>query len=145
MLKSYAELRHLQTFEERFEYLKLGGTVGRATFGFERYLNQSLYKSKEWMRVRHQVIVRDNACDLGVGEREINGRVLVHHINPITAEDIEEARECVFDVFNLICTTHATHNAIHYGDASLLVKLPQERIKGDTALWTASSHLLRDF
>ncbi len=135
MIKSYRELRRLRTFDERFDYLKVGGVVGRATFGFERYLNQSFYQSREWKYVRRDVIVRDNGCDLGIADREIFGRIIVHHINSITIDDIELGRDCIFDPDNLICTSHATSNAIHYGDASQLVRLPQERRKGDTLLW----------
>lgn len=135
-IKSYRELRRLRTFEERFEYLKLGGHVGRETFGFDRHLNQSFYLSREWKQCRNSIIVRDNACDLGIIGREIYGRIIVHHINPMTIEDIELARDCMFDPDNLICTSHNTSNAIHYGDASLLTRLPQERQKGDTQLWT---------
>jgi hypothetical protein len=138
MSKSYRELRSLRTFEERFSYLKLGGVVGRETFGFERYLNQTLYRSAEWKHVRRDVIVRDNSCDLGVRDREIFGRIIVHHINPITIEDIELGRDCIFDPDNLICTSHNTSNAIHYGDASMLITLSQERRKGDTQLWKAA-------
>ena len=135
MLKTYSDLRRLQTFEERFAYLKLGGVVGQTTFGFERYLNQVLYRSQEWKLVRRDVIVRDDGCDLGIPDREIFGRLLIHHINPISIDDIEDSNPCVFDLNNLICTTHNTHNAIHYGDASLLATLPKERRKGDTCLW----------
>lgn len=137
MIKSYRELRCLRTFEERFEYLKIGGSVGRATFGFERYLNQTFYRSGEWKRTRRDIIVRDNGCDLGIQDREIFSRIIVHHINPITIEDIELGRDCIFNPDNLICASHNTSNAIHYGDESLLIKLPQERRKGDTNLWKA--------
>lgn len=135
MIKTYKDLRRLRTFEERFEYLKIGGVVGRETFGFERYLNQTFYHSPEWKHRRRGIIVRDNGCDLGVRDREIHDRIIVHHMNPITVEDIEFSRDCVFDPDNLICTSHATSNAIHYGDASLLIKLTHERRKGDTLLW----------
>lgn len=133
--KSYRELRRLQTFEERFEYLRIGGVVGRETFGFERYINQNFYTSQEWKLTRRDIIIRDNGCDLGVKGMEIFGRIIVHHINPITVEDIELARDCIFDPNNLICTSHATSNAIHYGDKSLLARLPLDRRKGDTQLW----------
>ncbi len=135
MYKSYQELCGLLTFEERFEYLKIGGLVGEATFGYERYLNQSFYRSREWKQTRRDIIIRDNGCDLAVPDREIFGRIVVHHINPITVEDIEFGRECIFDPNNLICTSHNTSNAIHYGDASLLLRIPKERSKGDTQLW----------
>lgn len=135
MFKTYRELRRLRTFEERFEYLKIGGIIGRETFGFERYLNQNFYCSKEWKHTRRDIIVRDNGCDLGFPDREIFGRIIVHHINPITIEDIEFGRDIIFDHDNLICCSHNTSNAIHYGDASMLTKLPKERRKGDTQLW----------
>jgi len=135
IVRSYRELRRLQTFEERFEYLKLGGLVGQETFGFERYLNQVFYRSREWKKARNDAIIRDEGCDLGILDREIQGRIIVHHINPITIEDIELGRPCIFDLNNLICTSHNTSNAIHYGDASLLPRLPKERRKGDTLLW----------
>ena len=139
-IKSYRELIRLRTFEERFEYLKLGGAVGRETFGFERYLNQTFYNSKEWKPCRRDIIVRDNGCDLAIPDREIFGRIIVHHINPITIDDIEFGRDCVLDPDNLVCTSHNTSNAIHYGDASLLAKIPQDRRKGDTYLWTPQAY-----
>ena len=138
MNRSYSKLRQLQTFEERFEYLKLGGTVGRSTFGFDRYLNQSFYNSREWKRVRNDIIVRDGACDLGISDRAIYGKIIVHHITPITIDDVEQGADCLFNPDNLICTSHNTSEAIHYGDASLLTRIPKERQKGDTTLWTVS-------
>jgi hypothetical protein len=135
MIRTYSELIRLRTFEERFEYLKLGGVVGRETFGFERYVNQTFYRSREWKHVRREVIIRDNGCDLAFDGLSIFGKVIVHHINPITIEDIEEGRDCIFDMQNLICTSHNTSNAIHYGDASLLSKTHVERTRGDTRLW----------
>jgi hypothetical protein len=135
-IKSFRELRRLQTFEERYEYLKLSGVVGRTTYGFDRYVNQVLYHSKEWRLTRRDVILRDHSCDLGIRDREIYHGLIIHHINPITIEDIEDGNDCVFDLDNLVCTTLNTHNAIHFGDASLLVRLPPERRKGDTSLWT---------
>jgi len=137
MIKTYREAVKLLTFEERFRYLKLNGSVGRSTFGFDRYINQELYRSREWKRIRDYVITRDEGCDLGIEDRAIHGRLLIHHINPITIEDIEKGTDCIFDLNNLICTTHDTHNAIHYGDESLLPKLPIERRKGDTCPWKA--------
>lgn len=134
-LKSYRELIQLRTFLERFDYLKLGGHVGEETFGFERYINQQFYRSTEWKLVRNDVIVRDYGCDLGMKGHEIHGRIIVHHINPITIDDIEFGRDCLFDLNNLISTSHQTSNAIHYGDASLLSVLPVERRRGDTRLW----------
>lgn len=137
MTKSYSELIELETFEERFDYLKLGGVVGRQTFGFERYLNQILYNSGEWKSTRNGIIIRDNGCDLGIDNMEISYRIVIHHINPITIDDIEMRRDCVFDPNNLIMTSHNTHQAIHYSDESLLFTLPQERKRGDTCLWKA--------
>ena len=137
IVRSYKDLSRLKTFEERFDYLQLGGSVGRSTFGFDRYLNQTLYRSKEWKLIRRDIIVRDECCDLGILDREIRGLVIVHHINPITIEDIEFGNPLVFDPNNLICVGHTTHNAIHYGDKSLLAQLPKERRKGDTTLWKA--------
>jgi len=134
-MKTYSELCKFKTFEERFEYLKLGGIVGKETFGFNRYLNQVFYRSPEWRRVRREIIIRDNGCDLAHPDRPIHGRIIVHHINPITLEDIELRRPCLFDPENLICTSHHTSNALHYGDASLLIQLPKERTKGDTTPW----------
>jgi hypothetical protein len=136
MIKTYRKLIRLSTFEERFEYLKLGGGIGQETFGFDRYLNQVLYQSREWKQVRDQVITRDNGCDLAISDRAIFSRATVHHINPITLEDIDDRNPKIFDLNNLILTSHETHNAIHYGDISLLPRLPKERQKGDTTLWS---------
>lgn len=135
MTKSYLELIRFKTFEERFRYLSLIGSVGSTTFGYDRYLNQLLYHSKEWRRTRDDIIVRDEACDLGIPDRLIHSRILIHHINPITIEDVEYNNPCVFDPNNLICTTHDTHNALHFGDESQLLQLPKTRTKGDTRLW----------
>ena len=135
MIRSYRELRRIPTFEERFEYVRLGGVVGRETFGFERYLNQAFYHSNEWRRFRRDMIVRDNGCDLAIPDREIFDRIILHHLNAITMEDIENSADCLFDPDNVVCVSHSTSNAIHYGDASLLVRLPEERRKGDTRLW----------
>ena len=134
-IKTYSELIDLPTFEERFRYLRLKGAVGEDTFGFDRYLNQVFYRSAEWKRVRDQVIIRDNGCDLGVEGREIYGRILIHHMNPITIKDIRTASEFLLNPDYLICVTHATHNAIHYGDENLLIKAPIERTKNDTCPW----------
>lgn len=134
-IKSYSELRNLPTFEERFEYLALRGAVGRETFGHERWLNQSFYTSREWRQTRQRVIARDEARDLGAVGYEIHDSIVIHHIIPMTAEDIEDGNPLIFDLDNLITTTHQTHNAIHYGDRSL-IRLPwQERRPGDTASW----------
>lgn len=134
-IKTYSELITLPTFEERFEYLQLKGTVGQETFGFDRYLNQILYNSKEWKSLRNKIIVRDNGCDLALEGFEIHGRILIHHINPITIDDVIKRREMVFDPENLICVTHNTHNAIHYGDKSLLITGPIKRRANDTCPW----------
>lgn len=133
--KSYQELRRIPTFEERFEYLMMGGAVGRATFGFDRYLNQVLYQSREWKLTRRDIILRDCSCDLGISGRNISRGLVLHHINPITIDDILHREECVLDPNNLICTSQNTHTAIHFGDASTLVRLPPTRRKGDTDLW----------
>lgn len=133
--RTYSELRRFPTFEERFEYLVLKGEVGKATFGFDRWINQEFYRSRQWRSVRDKVIFRDEGCDLGVRGHDIHSRLLVHHMNPITPEDLERGEEWVLDPENLITTTHRTHNAIHYGDDSLLVKPPVERRPGDTKLW----------
>lgn len=135
MNRSYSELRRLRTFEERFAYLKLGGRVGQSTFGFDRWINQQFYTSTQWRHVRDQVIARDLACDLGIEGYEIYDRIIIHHLNPMTAEDIEHGDPRILDTDNLITTTHATHNAIHYGDESLLRKPHIERRRGDTKLW----------
>ena len=134
-IKTYSELILLPTFEERFEYLRLDGKVGEDTFGFDRYLNQLFYRSQEWRKIRDYVIVRDNACDLGVEGCDIYSKVLIHHMNPLTARDIEKRTDLLLDPEYLICTTHNTHNAIHYGDENLLAKDPIERTKNDTCPW----------
>lgn len=135
IIRTYSELITLPTFEERFRYLKLGGRVGVETFGYDRYLNQIFYKDSEWLSTRDKVIIRDNGCDLGLPDREIKTRILVHHINPITKEDILLRRRCLFDLDNLICTIKSTHDAIHYGDESILVLAPTIRTKNDTCPW----------
>ena len=135
MIRTYSELITLPTFEERYEYLKIGGTVGEETFGFDRYLNQSFYKTKEWLRIRDHVIVRDQGCDLAMIDREIRGKILIHHMNPITKEDIVRRSKYLLDPEYLICTVKNTHDAIHYGDESLLIKAPIERQKNDTCPW----------
>lgn len=134
-IKTYSELKTLTTFEERFRYLKLNGQVGKDTFGFDRWLNQIFYKDPEWKSIRDYVIVRDNGCDLGIDGYEINGRILVHHMNPITKMDIVERSEYLLDPEYLISTVHRTHNAIHYGDESLLFTMPIERTRNDTCPW----------
>ena len=135
IIKTYSELITLQTFEDRFNYLQLRGEVGKSTFGHNRYLNQILYNSPEWRRFRNEIIIRDNGCDLACDGYEIYGRVLIHHINPITVEDIVNRNPMVFDPENVITTVHSTHNAIHYGDESLLPKSPIERKQNDTCPW----------
>lgn len=134
-VKTYKEMSRLETFEERFDYLKLNGSVGSDTFGFDRWLNQKFYRSKEWKRTRDQVIIRDNGCDLGIPGREIQGKIIIHHINPITVEDICDITEYLMNPDYLVCTSQNTHNAIHYGDANLLPKDPITRKPGDTKLW----------
>lgn len=134
-IKTYSELILLPTFEERFRYLRLSGTVGRETFGFDRYLNQIFYRSQRWKSVRDYVIIRDNGCDLGVEGYEIQSRVIIHHMNPITLRDIEQETEFLLDPEYLISTVHNTHNAIHFGDESLLITKPVERTMYDTCPW----------
>lgn len=135
MIRSYSELSQLQTFEERFEYLRLSGKVCDETFGFDRYLNQQLYRSAKWKKIRDQVIIRDGGCDLGIEDREVMGKVLIHHMNPITEYDLKTMDSKIFDPEYLITVSHITHNAIHYGDKSLLVSDPVVRTPGDTCLW----------
>ncbi len=135
MSRSYSELIRLPTFEERYLYLRLGNVVGATTFGFERIFNQRFYNSKQWKSFRDQVILRDNGCDLGVEGYELRGRILIHHMNPITMEDIERQSEQLLNPEFLICVSHATHQAIHYGDADQLPKAPTERRKNDTCPW----------
>lgn len=135
IIRTYSELITLPTFEERFNYLKLKGQVGKDTFGFDRWLNQIFYRDPEWKSIRDYVIVRDNGCDLGIDGYEINGRILVHHMNPISKEDILERSKYLLDPEFLISTIHNTHNAIHYGDEDLLIKTPIERTKNDTCPW----------
>lgn len=135
MNRSYSELITIPTYEDRFHYLQLNGAVGKDTFGYDRYLNQILYNSKEWKRFRDEIIIRDNGCDLAFEGYDIYGRILVHHINPITVDDVANRNPIVFDPENVICVTHKTHNAIHYGDESLLITAPVERTKHDTCPW----------
>lgn len=135
MIRTYSELVSLPTFKERYEYLRLNGSVGLDTFGFDRYLNQEFYRSKEWKSIRDQVIIRDNGCDLGVDGYEIYGRIVIHHMNPILQTDILDRTQLLLDPDYLICTTHATHNAIHYGDEGLLPREPVERTRNDTCPW----------
>lgn len=134
-IRTYSELIQLPTFEERFRYLRLKGSVGKETFGFDRYLNQNFYRSSAWKRVRDQVIVRDNGCDLGIDDRIIYGKILIHHMNPINDEDILNMTDILLNPEYLICVTLDTHNAIHYGDEDLLIKEPVVRFKNDTCPW----------
>lgn len=134
-LRSYSELITLPTFEERFQYLRLKGVVGTDTFGFDRYLNQKFYRSAEWKKIRDFVIIRDSGCDLGIEDRMIHGKILIHHMNPITEYDIIHATDALLNPEYLICVTHATHNAIHYGDEDLLIKAPTVRTRFDTCPW----------
>ena len=135
MIKSYSQLIKLSTFEERFNYLSLDGQVGVETYGFDRWINQQFYKSREWKQIRNLVIVRDSGCDLGILGRDIRDRIIVHHMNPILVKDIEKSTSILLDPEYLICTTERTHNAIHYGDKSLLLTMPPERKKNDTCPW----------
>lgn len=136
MTRRYSELIKLPTFEERFQYLKLDGTVGASTFGFDRYLNQVFYRSPEWKKLRNEIILRDNACDLAMEGYDIHGQsIIIHHMNPITAEEIEHRDASIFDPEFLITTVLNTHNAIHYGDESLLPKKPVMRTPNDTCPW----------
>ena len=134
-IRTYSELITLPTFKERYEYLRLGGRVGEDTFGFDRYLNQAFYKSEEWRSIRDHVITRDDGCDLGMEGHEIFGRILIHHMNPIRKEDIINRSDILLNPEYLICTIKNTHDAIHYGDESLLVIAPVERRKNDTCPW----------
>lgn len=134
--RTYSELRKLTTFEDRYEYLALKGAVGQATFGFDRHINQQFYTSAEWRHVRQKVIARDEGLDLGVDGYEIFDKVIIHHMNPMTVDDVvHNIDDRILDPEFLICTTHRTHNAIHYGDSSLLVQPLVERRQGDTRLW----------
>ena len=133
--RTYSELVRLPTFEERFEYLRLDGRVCEETFGFDRYLNQRFYKDRQWLRVRDEVIIRDNGCDLGMPGREINTRIIIHHMNPITKRDILERTDLLLNPEYLICTLKRTHDAIHYGDINLLPRDPIERKPNDTCPW----------
>lgn len=134
-IRTYSELRRLETFEERFRYLSLLGEVGKATFGFDRWINQQFYRSREWKTARRDAIARDRGCDLGIEEYPIQSQILVHHMNPMVIEDVYEGNLSILDAEFLITTTHRTHNAIHYGDERLLPRPLVERRPGDTKLW----------
>lgn len=133
--RTYSELCRIETFEDRFHYLKLRGILGKETFGFDRWINQAFYHSREWKSIRDQVIIRDNGCDLGVPGFEIYSGLIVHHMNPISANDLTEGEDWIVDPEFLITTSLQTHNAIHYSDESLLPRGPIERKRGDTTLW----------
>jgi len=135
MIRTYQELILLPTFEQRFNYLKLNGSIGTQTFGFDRYLNQMFYRSKEWKKIRNQVIVRDNGCDLALKDNEIFGRIYIHHMNPIQVKDILDQSDYLLNLDYLVCVSMDTHNAIHYGDYSLLLRGPVERTPNDTCPW----------
>ena len=135
IIRTYSELIQLKTFEERFEYLKLDGIVGRETFGFDRYLNQMFYSSIEWKRFRRDIILRDNGCDLAMPGLDIVGKIFIHHLNPITKEDILNRTEYLMNPEFVICSSKLTHDAIHYGDSDLLPKGPIERKRNDTCPW----------
>lgn len=134
-IRTYSELIKRSSFLERFRYLSLRGQVGESTFGFDRYMNQQFYRSREWRDIRHHVIVRDNGCDLGVEGYEIHNRPTIHHMNPMTQQDLIHGNRNILDPEFLITTTHDTHNAIHYGDEGLLPRILVERRPGDTTLW----------
>lgn len=134
-IRTYTELMQYQTFMERYRYLKLGGKVGEETFGFDRYLNQQFYKSREWRKIRDEIIIRDGACDLGIPDREISSRIIIHHMNPITKYDIINQTEFLLNPEYMICTIKRTHDAIHYGDENLLFDGFVERAKNDTCPW----------
>lgn len=134
-IKTYSELITLPTFEERFKYLQLDGVVGEETFGFDRYINQNFYQSSEWKALRRQIIIRDNGCDLGIEGREIHSRIIIHHLNPITKEDLLSMNDLVMNPEYLICTCKRTHDAIHYSDENIIIKAPIERTKNDTCPW----------
>ena len=139
LMRTYSELIKLPTFEERFQYLELKGIVGEETFGYDRWLNQRFYRSLEWKHIRDQVILRDNGCDLGIEDRQIFGRVLIHHMNPIKQKDITGFSDILINPEYLICVSHETHNAIHYGDESLIVPSePLERTPFDQCPWKRS-------
>lgn len=134
-IRSYRELRRIETFLERYQYLALRGVVGEATFGFDRHINQRFYRSREWRHLRDEIIIRDEGCDLGVEGHEITGRILIHHMNPMTVNDVVHGDDSILDPEFLICVSHRTHNAIHYGDEGLLPKPVVVRRPGDTRYW----------
>lgn len=133
--KTYRELISMDDYLDRYEYLRIGGVVGESTFGSNRYLNQILYRSYDWKKFRREMVIRDNGCDLAHPDYEIGGIIILHHINPITIDDVKNRRRCVFDPENVVCVSHRTHEAIHYGDDTLLMKGPVVRRPGDTIPW----------
>ena len=135
VLKTYSELKRLSSFIDRFRYLRMNSRVGEATFGFDRYINQMFYNSGEWKSIRNEIIIRDEGCDLGIKDREIFGTILIHHMNPISIEDIKGYSDILINPEYLICTVLDTHNAIHYGDENLLAKDPIIRTRNDTCPW----------
>lgn len=135
MIRCYNDLIQLKTFEERFQYLKIHGKVGEETFGLDRYINQQLYKSQRWRITRSKIIIRDDGCDLGIDGRQLDDYIVIHHMNPISLEDIEEERDIVYDPEYLICCSTRTHRAIHFGDENLLIRDPVIRRPNDTCLW----------
>lgn len=135
IMRTYDELIQYDSFEDRYNYLKLVGHVGESTFGFDRYMNQVLYHSRRWQKVRDQVIIRDDGCDMGLADFIIYDKIIVHHMNPISIEDIENERDSIFDPRFLICVSVSTHNAIHFGDEGMISKRPIQRSPGDTKLW----------
>lgn len=135
MIKTYSELITIDNFKDRFKYLSLSGCVGEETFGYDRYFNQAFYRSIEWRHLRNRLIIRDNGCDLGMDGYEIHGKIIIHHMNPLTIEDIRNGTDYLLNPEYLICTTLNTHNAIHYGDENLLMSDPIERVKNDTCPW----------
>ena len=134
-IKTYRELIRIDNFEDRYRYLRLYGVVGQDVFGFDRYINQAFYTSRKWRSVRSEVIIRDNGCDLAIPDREIGGTIFIHHLNPISLEMFEHDDPLLFDLDNLVCVSRETHQAIHYGDESLLIKDYSPRRPGDTKLW----------
>ncbi len=135
MIRRYSELKHLETLEDRYDYLKLNGIVGKQSWGWDRYFNQRFYRSIEWKRIRDKVILRDNGCDLGIPGFEIHEKILIHHMNPIWIDDLKRHNIDILNPEFLICTSERTHQAIHYGDKSLLPQVPIIRLPGDTKLW----------
>lgn len=135
MSRTYSELIRLKTLKERYHYLRLGGMIGEKTFGFDRYLNQYLYKSGRWKSLRNEIIIRDEGCDLGCPDYSIGDRIYIHHMNPITVEDVENDRSIIYEPEFLICTSYNTHSAIHFGDESLLPQTPISRRRNDTCPW----------